>query len=235
MRAICVHCKTSFDVPERLDRDMDVLCESCASKLGRGASIDSLMSKLGVPQKLIDHLPLTDWSALRVAEGEIKMWGALMGDGIAAIYIYGAVGVGKSHLAALILREYLTHQIREFWRPPDTLAHGCRWIGADTLAFELAYVDAPSTDIAIVRSAMGVANLPRLIVLDDVLASPAETINKVAELITMYRLEHKLPMIITSNFAPNRLDPRIYSRLKADSCLIVHKTGKDMRSERGLP
>lgn len=142
-----------------------------------------------------------------VAVAEGREWCALLS---------GGYGNGKSHLAIAAMRAYGWDR-SYFWKVPDFLA----WLR------ERAFGDGPEkTPIdALLRS---YREADFLLVLDDLGAEnatdwAAEQLYRVLD----SRYDAKLPTVITSNVAPDKIDARIRSRFRAG--LVVCK-GRDVRA-----
>lgn len=133
------------------------------------------------------------------------------------MFLWGPVGVGKSHLAAALLARWLPVVMEQ-----DTSVD-LKWYYWGDIAASLTAWKSGGVN----------RNLP-VIVLDDITRPDRSAHTTVLRAVINYRWENDLATVITSNLslsAWDAIDPRIASRL-ADS-YVVEFTGKDRRVGEG--
>ncbi len=127
-------------------------------------------------------------------------------------FLAGGYGTGKTHLAIAAMNEYgMSHSY--FWKVPDYLDWLKVW------AFDKGY-----TLDELTRS---YRNSPFLLVMDDLgVENSTDWANEQLYRILDARCDNRLPTILTTNVAPNRIDGRILSRYASG---LVPCEGKDQR------
>lgn len=120
--------------------------------------------------------------------------------------LFGAYGVGKTHLAAAIANEVLGRREQvHFAVVPDLLDH-------------LRATFGPQSTVGYDERFEQVRTVP-LLILDDLGAESATAWarEKLYQLLN-YRYNYRLATVLTTNVKPEALDPRIYSRLCDPAC-----------------
>jgi DNA replication protein DnaC len=136
-----------------------------------------------------------------------KKWAALL---------WGDYGTGKTHLAIAALTEWVKREnTGYFWKVPDFL----QWVR------ETAFGREEGVDNTLESYRYGMF----LLVLDDLGTEnrtdwASEQLYRVLD----SRYDLKLPTILTTNQAPERIDPRIFSRYREGLAVCE---GEDMRVE----
>jgi len=133
------------------------------------------------------------------------------------IYIYGGVGIGKTHIAVALRKQCYSQELRcRFYNAVDIL---------DKIRDDYRNKDTYNLD--------KILDYKGLLIIDDIGAEKiTEWVLETFYRIINQRYEDMLPVIFTSNFSlgelSERLGERISSRI-AGSCEVVELTGNDKR------
>jgi len=144
---------------------------------------------------------------------------------LVGIYLFGPCGIGKTHLAISVLKEMLLKGRTGFFTStPDLLFKVRKTFSGNT----------PLTDEETLQQYL--AN--QFLVLDDFgVEKPSEWVRQTLDHIIYHRDASVMPLIITSNLDPRRieeqLDNRISSRIKG-MCCVLGMTGRDRRNINGI-
>jgi len=130
----------------------------------------------------------------------------------------GSVGSGKTHLAAAIANEHISHNAIAFF------------ITAADLLDHLRSAFSPDSTLTYDRLFDQVRNTP-LLILDDLgtQASTPWAQEKLDQLLT-HRFNYELPTVITSENNPEHMDARLRSRLKNEKLCQVFLLDEDVNS-----
>ncbi|MBN2019297.1 MAG: ATP-binding protein [Sedimentisphaerales bacterium] len=216
----CSHCRTVIEAQERLR----------GIRIGRESRRDKLRGLLKQkPAPLGEEIipPLFEKSHLRRLSPKLRaaMLGLPTGRGL---YLWGPCGVGKTYSMSALIRHYVLsgYQVGrvQFTRLLREL-RGC-YSGSGSEHKILKWVES----------------VPRLFIEDLGIAQARETefATRVLLEVVDYRLEHRLPMFVTSNKSLDEIESafgeRIGSRLHA-ACIVLPVGGADKRRsgpEKGL-
>ncbi len=136
-------------------------------------------------------------------------------------FIWGSVGVGKSHLAAALLNSQLAAG-----RP-------CKWLCVpDWLASIRACFDSHESSEPLVQGPTEC----RLLCLDDIgVEKPTDWVREQLYRVINGRYLNRRPLIVTSNLSLAQLETRIGDRTCSrlvEMCAVLHLAGKDRRLGR---
>jgi DNA replication protein DnaC len=151
-------------------------------------------------------------------------WSSLDGTGL---YLYGPVGVGKSHAAAALVKKAWMEQFRA-----GRSAHAV-WLNVPSAI--LATLAAFGRRSADASKAWDEAQSSSVLVLDDIgVEDPKDWVRARLYGLVEHRLQHRLPTIVTSNLDLGQLadrlgSPQIASRLSQMTAQVSFASSSDRR------
>lgn len=160
-----------------------------------------------------------------------------------SLVIVGPPGVGKSHLAAGVVRAIVTELDRDYTARRDAMAFDDPWPRipispmwtnvADLIVSLRMQMDAPLDDRSAAEAVRALRKHPALVVLDDLgREKVSDWTGEIVYALVNARYENRLPTLITSNLSPSELVASPYwpavSRLAEDGALVKIE-GRDHR------
>lgn len=193
-------------------RELRVVCRGCWRAYRRPAveaALPRVLAEIGVPDRL-RHARLPDLAP--AVRSIVEAWSQTR----EALFAWGPVGVGKSHLAAAAIAWVVVEELL------PSLA--VRWLPVASLVDLLG-------DIRTGARALEELSRVSLLVIDDLgLERRTEYITERLDGLVVARHDARLRTIVTSNLSPSQLgqrSTRIASRLLSGS--VVRLTGADRR------
>ena len=198
----------------------------------RAANVERLVADSRIPRRYqhctFDNFILYDNEMLQKAVAGARRFAEAFPAVEKGLFLTGPPGVGKSHLAAAVLKRVMAR----------CGAHGLFYDVRDLLKIIRSTYNpvVKATEFDVLRPVM----LAELLVLDDIGAEKtSEWVEETLNLIVTTRYNEQRPTIFTSNFEDNEdhTDPdslfvrvgfRMYSRL-FEMCEFLHYTGADYR------